>query len=59
MIPQDAMSVQEASAYLAMDAEKLTRLARERSIPAVEVEGQWMFSKKSVDKWRQQEIRRK
>jgi excisionase family DNA binding protein len=53
------MSVQEASAYLAMDAETLTRMARERSIPAIEVEGQWVFSKKSVDKWRQQELRRK
>ena len=59
MIPKDAMSVQEASAYLAMDAETLTRMARERSIPALEVEGQWVFSKKSIDKWRQQEIRRK
>ena len=59
MIPKDAMNVQEASAYLAMDAETLTRLARERAIPALEVEGQWVFSKKSIDKWRQQEIRRK
>ena len=59
MIPKDAMSVQEVSAYLAMDAEILTRMARERSIPALEVEGQWVFSKKSIDKWRQQELRRK
>jgi len=58
VIPKDVMSVQEASAYLAMDAETLTRMAAERAIPSVEVEGQWVFSKKSIDKWRQQEIRR-
>lgn len=54
MNPRDQMSVQEASAYLAVDAETLTRMAAERSIPSLEVEGQWVFSKKSIDKWRHQ-----
>lgn len=48
------MTVSEASAYLAVDAETLTRMASERSIPSLEVEGEWLFSKKSIDKWRRQ-----
>jgi hypothetical protein len=35
-----------------MDAEALRRLAAERRIPALEHDGQWLFSKKSIDKWR-------
>ena len=52
MIPKDTMTVTEASTYLSMDAEALQRLAAERRIPAIEYEGQWVFSKKSIDKWR-------
>ena len=52
MIPKDTMTVTEASTYLSMDAEALQRLAAERRIPALEYEGQWVFSKKSIDKWR-------
>ena len=54
MVPKDGMTVSEASVYLAVDTETLTRMASERSIPALEVEGQWVFSKKSIDKWRRQ-----
>lgn len=54
MVPKDAMTVSEASAYLAVDAETLTQMASERSIPCLEVEGEWRFSKKSIDKWRRQ-----
>jgi excisionase family DNA binding protein len=50
--PNDAMTVQEASAYLAMDEASLTRMAIERRIPAIEVDGTWVFSRKSIDKWR-------
>lgn len=52
MIPKDSMTVKEASTYLSMDAEALRRLAAERRIPALEHDGQWLFSKKSIDKWR-------
>jgi excisionase family DNA binding protein len=52
VIPKDTMTVVEASTYLSMDAETLERLAAERRIPALEHEGQWLFSKKSIDKWR-------
>jgi len=52
VIPKDTMTVKEASTYLSMDAETLQRLATERRIPALEHEGQWLFSKKSIDKWR-------
>jgi excisionase family DNA binding protein len=52
VIPKDTMTVKEASTYLSMDAEALKRLAVERRIPALEHDGQWLFSKKSIDKWR-------
>lgn len=52
MIPKDTMTVAEVSTYLSMDAETLTRMAAERRIPALEHDGQWVFSKKSIDKWR-------
>ena len=52
MIPKDTMTVTEASTYLSMDAETLKRMAVERRIPALEHDGQWVFSRKSIDKWR-------
>jgi len=52
--PKDVMNVQEASTYLAMDESTLTQLASQRRIPCLEVNGSWMFSKKSIDKWRAQ-----
>jgi len=52
VIPKDTMTVTEASTYLSMDAGALERLATERRIPALERDGQWVFSKKSIDKWR-------
>jgi excisionase family DNA binding protein len=50
--PKDVLSLKEASTYLAMDVATLERLASERRIPSMEVDGQWVFSKKSIDKWR-------
>lgn len=52
VIPKDMMTAKEASAYLSMDEATVTRMAAERQIPSVEVEGGWLFSKKSIDKWR-------
>lgn len=54
MTPKDVMTVQEASRYLAMDEAQLRALAVERRIPCLEVDGHWVFSKKSIDKWRTQ-----
>jgi Helix-turn-helix domain len=50
--PKDVLSLKEASTYLAMDEAALTRLASERRIPALQLNGDWVFSKKSIDKWR-------
>jgi hypothetical protein len=50
--PKDVLTLKEASVYLAMDEQALAALAGERRIPSVEVNGSWMFSKKSIDKWR-------
>lgn len=52
MTPKDVLSLQEASIYLAMDEATLSVLATERRIPCLEVNGAWVFSKKSIDKWR-------
>jgi excisionase family DNA binding protein len=56
--PKDMMTVKEASTYLAMDEATVTRMAIERRIPSMEVEGAWLFSKKSIDKWRRIQERR-
>ena len=58
MTPNDALSLEEASKYLAMDVPALTALARDRRIPVIEVNGTWVFSKKSIDKWRTTQARR-
>jgi len=59
VVPKDAMTVKEASTYLAMDEATVTRMAMERRIPSIEVEGAWVFSKKSIDKWRRQQEKHK
>ena len=56
---KDLMSVKEASAYLAMDESALARLATERRVPCMQVDGAWMFSKKSLDKWKTQKDSRR
>ena len=58
MTPKDMLSLKEASTYLAMEEGKLASLASERRIPCVQHNGTWMFSKKSIDKWRSQQTRR-
>ena len=58
MTPKDVLSIKEASTYLAMDETTLVRLATERRIPSLQVDGAWVFSKKSIDKWRSQQARR-
>lgn len=57
MNPKDVLSLQEASSYLAMDEASLRVLAAERRIPCLELNGGWVFSKKSIDKWRSQQGR--
>ena len=52
MVPKDAMTAKETSRYLAMDEQTVVRLATERRIPSLHHDGQWLFSKKSIDKWR-------
>jgi excisionase family DNA binding protein len=56
---KDVMTVAEASAYLALDEATVARMAAERRIPATQVDGAWVFSRKSIDKWRRaQDTRR-
>lgn len=50
--PKDMMTVKEVSAYLTLDEQTIARMARERIIPALEVNGEWLFSRKSIQKWR-------
>jgi len=55
---KDAMTVKEASTYLAIDEGTVARLAESRQIPAVKVEDQWVFSRKSLQKWQRLQTRR-
>jgi len=56
--PKDVLSIEEASRYLAIDKKALADMATERRIPCLQADGAWVFSKKSIDKWRSQQIRR-
>jgi helix-turn-helix protein len=56
--PKDMLSLKEASTYLGMDERTLASLASERRIPSVQHDGAWIFSKKSIDKWRSLQVRR-
>ena len=56
--PKDVLSLKEASTYLAMDETTLKALAMDRLIPSLQLNGAWVFSKKSIDKWRSQQARR-
>jgi len=52
------LNLKEASNYLAIEEGKLASLADERRIPSVQLNGAWVFSKKSIDKWRSQQTSR-
>ncbi len=56
---KDILSVTEASRYLAIDEAQLTLMASERRIPSLELNGAWVFAKKSIDKWHLQQQRRR
>ena len=56
MTPKDVLSLKEASTYLAIEEAALRALASERRIPALQVNGAWVCSKKSIDKWRSQQV---
>ena len=58
MSPKDMLNLKEASTYLAIEERKLASLADERRIPSVQLNGAWVFSKKSIDKWRSQQTSR-
>ena len=58
MTLRDAMTVKEASRFLSLDEGTLARMAEERLVPAVKVESQWLFSRKSLQKWQRLETRR-
>ena len=55
--PKDVLSIEEASTYLSMDKATLAALATERRIPCLQLDGGWVFSKKTIDKWRSQQSR--
>jgi len=55
---KDSMTVKEASTYLALDEGQLAHLAEQRQVPAVKVDGQWLFSRKSLQKWQALQARR-
>ena len=50
-MPPDAVTIREAAQLLALDEVTLSHLAEDRQIPAVKVDDQWVFSRKSLQKW--------
>ena len=58
MTPKDVLDLKEASKYLGIDEASLKVLAAERRIPCLQLDGGWVFSKKSLDKWRSQQTLR-
>jgi helix-turn-helix protein len=56
--PKDVLDLKEASKYLGMDEASLKLLASERRIPCLALDGGWVFSKKSIDKWKSQQTLR-
>ena len=55
---KDAITVKEASQLLALDEVTLAHLAEDRQLPGVKVEKQWVFSRKSLQKWQRLRERR-
>jgi hypothetical protein len=57
--PKDVLDLEQTAKYLGMDESSLRALAAERRIPCLAGEnGSWVFSKKSLDKWRSQQTLR-
>ena len=54
MTPKDVLDLRETAKYLGIDESSLKALATERRIPCLQQDGGFMFSKKSIDKWRSQ-----
>jgi hypothetical protein len=52
--PKDVLDLRETAKYLGIDESSLKALAAERRIPCLLLDGGWVFSKKSIDKWRSQ-----
>lgn len=45
------LTVKEVATLLNLSDYTIKRFAREKRIPAVKVEGRWLFSRKEVDEW--------
>jgi hypothetical protein len=52
--PKDVLDLRETAKYLGIDESSLKALATERRIPCLRLDDGWVFSKKSIDKWRSQ-----
>jgi len=50
--------MKEASKLLGLDETTLRHMAEDRQIPAVKVGTQWVFSRKSLQKWQDLRARR-
>ena len=58
VLPKDMMNITEASAFLAMEEPEVRQMAEERRIPSLQHNGQWAFSRKSLEKWRKTQRQR-
>ena len=58
MTPKDVLDLRETAKYLGIDESSLKVMASERRIPCLLLDGGWVFSKKSLDKWKSQQTLR-
>ena len=53
--PEVNLTLKDVAQYLEVEARVVEEWARERKIPALQENGEWIFRKSSVDRWIQQE----
>ena len=58
MTPNDVLDLRETANYRGIDESSLKVMASERRIPCLLLDGGWVFSKKSLDKWKSQQTLR-
>ncbi|UCE19156.1 MAG: helix-turn-helix domain-containing protein [Gemmatimonadota bacterium] len=56
---QALMTVQELAKYLSLNEKKIYALIKRGDIPCTRITGKWLFPKKSIDQWIDEDIRGK
>ena len=54
---QELMTVKELAKYLSLNEKKIYALVKRGDIPCTKITGKWLFPKKSIDNWIEDDIR--